>query len=179
MSYHGIYITTVDIPRTSLFDLPYGYELVITRVCGCVLYYNSGRREEEPRVVASEFPLSSDAGLKVEYGREVLCDSLPDALYANLEAQLVRLPEREDLGAPDGNLPDRQELSRIHRIGVAPKQVTVLVSPDTIDRMIERRLDHFDPGSGDIAVRLPVFQPEHEVDHERRHVETAVASLEG
>lgn len=62
---------------------------------------------------------------------------------------------------------------------MAPKQVTVLVSPDTIDRMIERRLDHFDPGSGGIAVSLPVFQPENEVDHERRHVETAVASLEG
>ncbi len=143
MSYHGIYITTVDIPRTSLFDLPYGYELVITRVCGCVLYYNSGSREEEPRVVASEFPLSSDAGLKVEYGREVLCNSLPDALYANLESQL-------------GRLPHQQEPSRIYRPGAIPAPVMQVT---------------FASGTGK-TVEVPVCD-------ERRHVETAVAALEG
>lgn len=130
MSYHGIYITTVDMPRTSLFDMPYGYELVISRVCGCVLYYRQGTRDEEPRVVASEFPLSSLGGMKVEYGNEVLCDSLPDTLYAEFVER--------------GN---RQEPSRQHR-GIERTSVEIVIDPA-------------------------------EICPERRHVETAVAALEG
>ncbi len=155
MSYHGIYITTVDMPRTSLFDMPYGYELVISRVCGCVLYYRQGTRDEEPRVVASEFPLSDKGGIKVEYGKEVLCNSLPDALYEALESRLAK-----------AHLPDHQEIARIHRYGVTPKIVEVEIP--NVDRVIER---HFDPGSGDIAIPFRVSEGE--------HIANAVAALEG
>lgn len=37
-SYHDLHITTAKIPRTSIFNLPYGYEVTCTRVGGWRLW---------------------------------------------------------------------------------------------------------------------------------------------
>ena len=38
MSYHDLHITTAQIPRTSIFNLPYGLQLQCTRVSGWELW---------------------------------------------------------------------------------------------------------------------------------------------
>lgn len=48
-SYHDLHITTATIPRTSIFDLPYGLEVTCNRVGGWGLW-NANRRQ-----VAGEF----------------------------------------------------------------------------------------------------------------------------
>lgn len=40
MSYHDLHVTTPDLERTSIFDLPFGYELICNRVGGWSLWYN-------------------------------------------------------------------------------------------------------------------------------------------
>ena len=37
-SYHDLYIATAEIPRTRLFDLPYGLEIACTRTTGWQLW---------------------------------------------------------------------------------------------------------------------------------------------
>jgi hypothetical protein len=36
-SYHDLHVTTADIPRTSIFNLPFGIEVTCTRVTGWIL----------------------------------------------------------------------------------------------------------------------------------------------
>jgi len=65
-SYHDVHITTEGIERTSIFNLPYGYELSCTRVGGWTLW------DPDQRKVAGEY----DAGLIVDIAGHVICDSL-------------------------------------------------------------------------------------------------------
>lgn len=37
-SYHDLHVTTKDIPRTSIFNLPYGLQVQCTRVAGWELW---------------------------------------------------------------------------------------------------------------------------------------------
>lgn len=48
-SYHDVYVTTANIERARLFDLPYGYELTCNRVGGWTLW---GPHEEQ---IAAEY----------------------------------------------------------------------------------------------------------------------------
>lgn len=38
MSYHDVYVTTADLGRRRLFDLPFGFELTCNRVAGWSLW---------------------------------------------------------------------------------------------------------------------------------------------
>ena len=67
-SYHDVYITTKDIPRTSIFDLPYGLELSCNRVGGWSLW-------DHGIAVGSEYE-AHDKGLIVDIAGHVIVDSL-------------------------------------------------------------------------------------------------------
>lgn len=67
-SYHDLHITTADIPRTSIFNLPYGYEVSCNRVGGWTLWLKDQK-------VAGEY----DAGLRLDVAGRVICDSLNEA----------------------------------------------------------------------------------------------------
>ena len=64
-SYHDLHVTTAHIPRTSIFNLPYGYEVSCNRVGGWCLWLNGQR-------VAGEY----DEGLRLDVAGQVICDSL-------------------------------------------------------------------------------------------------------
>ena len=64
-SYHDLHVTTANIPRTSIFDLPYGHEVSCNRVGGWTLWLNDQQ-------VASEY----GEGLRLDVAGQVICDSL-------------------------------------------------------------------------------------------------------
>jgi hypothetical protein len=67
-SYHDVHITTKDLPRTSIFDLPYGYEIACNRVGGWCVWFEDKR-------VGGEY----DEGLRLDVAGHVICDSLTTA----------------------------------------------------------------------------------------------------
>jgi len=67
-TYHDLHITTEKIPRTSIFDLPYGYEITCERIEGWSLWLKGV-------TVASEY---STPGLRLDVAGHVICDSLSD-----------------------------------------------------------------------------------------------------
>ena len=64
-SYHDLHITTNEIPRTSIFDLPYGYEVSTNRVGGWSVWFNDSQ-------VGGEY----GKGLILDVAGHVICDSL-------------------------------------------------------------------------------------------------------
>jgi hypothetical protein len=56
-SYHDLHITTAGIPRTSIFNLPYGLEVMCTRVSGWTLWDTHPDADSlvEPGLVAGEY----------------------------------------------------------------------------------------------------------------------------
>lgn len=52
-SYHDLHITTATIPRTSIHDLPYGYEVACTRVTGWQLWKFTGD-PRQAKLIAGE-----------------------------------------------------------------------------------------------------------------------------
>lgn len=80
-SYHDLHITTAEIERTSIFNLPYGYEVRCTRVTGWFLYDNGARmsphlREPEPSVLGGEYE-GPDKWLVLDVDGHVIVDSRP------------------------------------------------------------------------------------------------------
>ena len=69
-SHHDLYITTEHLPRQSIFNLSYGYEVTCTRVGGWKLWKTSGR---EPVEIAGEY---SQNGLRLDVAGHVIVDSL-------------------------------------------------------------------------------------------------------
>lgn len=67
-SYHDLHITTAQIPRTSIFNLPFGLEVSCNRVGGWSLWHGQEQ-------LAGEF---SDKGLLLDLSGVVICDSLTD-----------------------------------------------------------------------------------------------------
>lgn len=53
-SYHDLHITTAEIPRTSIFNLPYGYEVHCSRTAGWQLW-NMNDGYERARLIAGEY----------------------------------------------------------------------------------------------------------------------------
>lgn len=70
VSYHDVHITTEEIARTSIFDLPYGYELACTRVTGWQLTLGD-------QIIAGEY--EGDRWLIVDVAGHVVIDSTPDS----------------------------------------------------------------------------------------------------
>lgn len=64
-SYHDLHVTTAKIPRTSIFNLPYGYEVSCNRVGGWCLWFKDQQ-------VGGEY----GGGLRLDVGGRVICDSL-------------------------------------------------------------------------------------------------------
>lgn len=71
-SYHDLYITTRDIPRTSLFDLPYGYSVHCSRTTGWELWKRTPGTMTQ-NVIAGEY---QHRGLRLDVNGAVVCDSL-------------------------------------------------------------------------------------------------------
>lgn len=65
MNYYDLFVTTGNIPRTSIANLPFGYEVTCNRVGGWCLWVNN-------QLVAGEF----GKGLKLDVNGVVICDSL-------------------------------------------------------------------------------------------------------
>jgi hypothetical protein len=74
-SYHNLYITTAEIPRTRVFDLPYGLEISCTRDAGWRLW-DVGKGHDEATVIAGEF---DSQGLRLDIEGYVIVDSLTRA----------------------------------------------------------------------------------------------------
>lgn len=70
--YHDVHVTTAEIPRTSIFDLPFGYELTCNRVAGWRLWYSDGT-ELGDILLGGEY---HDKGLVVDVADHVILDSL-------------------------------------------------------------------------------------------------------
>lgn len=56
-SYHDLYVTTPEIPRTRLFDLPYGLQVTCSRVTGWQLW-ETALNIPDWRVLAGEYDVT-------------------------------------------------------------------------------------------------------------------------
>jgi hypothetical protein len=54
-SYHHLHVTTAQIPRARLFDLPYGLEVCCTRVSGWQLWRMTGPERAQGVLLAGEY----------------------------------------------------------------------------------------------------------------------------
>lgn len=71
-SYHDLHITTDDIPRTSIFNLPFGLEVSCTRVAGWQLW-NMWGGHANAKLLAGEY---DSKGLRLDIDGRVIVDSL-------------------------------------------------------------------------------------------------------
>ena len=72
MNFRDLYITTKDISRTAICDLPFSLEVVCTRVAGWQLW-NYHHKYGQHYIVAGEF---EKEGLILDINVEVIVDSL-------------------------------------------------------------------------------------------------------
>ena len=73
MSYHDLYVTTEEIPRTSIFDLPYGFSVECSRQTGWTLSFTN-LDTMGMRVVAGEY---NDNWMVLDVKGHVIVDSRP------------------------------------------------------------------------------------------------------
>lgn len=71
-SYHDLYITAADLPRSRLADLPFNVHVLCTRAGGWEVWHNPDRAGE-PQLLAGEY---SAAGLVLDVAGHVILDSL-------------------------------------------------------------------------------------------------------
>lgn len=71
-SYHDLYITAADLPRSRLADLPFNVHVICTRVGGWEVWHKPDRAGE-PQLLAGEY---SAAGLVLDVAGYVIVDSL-------------------------------------------------------------------------------------------------------
>jgi len=72
-SYHDLHITTAEIPRTSIFNLPYGLEVHCSRVTGWQLWRTATNLRDWTRL-AGEYA-GSDKWLVLDVDGTVIVDS--------------------------------------------------------------------------------------------------------
>lgn len=72
-SYHDLHITTATIPRTSIFNLPYGIEVSCNRVTGWQAWHRTESGSDV--VLAGEYE-GEGKGLRLDVGGHVIVDSL-------------------------------------------------------------------------------------------------------
>lgn len=77
-SHHDVHVTTSRMKRTSITDLPYGYELACTPTGGWVLWGPSSERAWTGQVSDGELGIASEygPGLRIDVAGHVICDSL-------------------------------------------------------------------------------------------------------
>jgi hypothetical protein len=71
-SYHDLHITTVDIPRTSIFDLPYNMEITCNRAAGWGLWDSSASDSSRWKMLAGEY---DPKWLRLDVAGYVIVDS--------------------------------------------------------------------------------------------------------
>jgi hypothetical protein len=71
-SYHDLYITTADLPRTSIFNLPFNVQVHCTRVGGWQVWHRPGDQGELVQL-GGEY---ADNGLRLDVDGHIICDSL-------------------------------------------------------------------------------------------------------
>lgn len=83
-SYHDLYVTTAEIPRTRIFDLPFGVEVSCNRVGGWCLWDTSQDRPsasdpwavyQTPKLLAGEY---GDKWLVLDVAGHVIVNSRDD-----------------------------------------------------------------------------------------------------
>lgn len=72
-TYHDLHITTVDIDRRSIFDLPFQLAVNCSRVAGWELW--DYRDSRNPRLLAGEYA-GEGKGLRLDVAGHVIVDSL-------------------------------------------------------------------------------------------------------
>lgn len=70
-SYHNLHVTTERIQRTSIFDLPYGFEVSCNRVSGWCLW----KTDSNPVMIAGEYDSN---WLVLDIDGHVIVDSRED-----------------------------------------------------------------------------------------------------
>lgn len=72
-SYHDLHVTTTDVPRTSIFNLPYGIQVTCSRVAGWELW-RTAMRPADWQLLAGEY---ADPGkwLVLDVDGHVIVDS--------------------------------------------------------------------------------------------------------
>ncbi len=73
MSYHNLFITTENIKRTSIFNLPYGYMVTCTRVTGWELWQTTDLNERLRKDIKTIENRSSQVLVAGEYHDYGLC----------------------------------------------------------------------------------------------------------
>lgn len=79
LSYHDLHVTTADIPRTSIFNLPYGLQVTCSRVSGWELWQyrdSPTRSRAEPALIAGEYE-GPGKWLVLDVAGTVIADSRP------------------------------------------------------------------------------------------------------
>lgn len=83
-SYHDLHITTAQIPRTSIFNLPYGVQVTCNRVAGWELWdmnqtqHSKGLPPSRGALVAGEYA-GPDEWLVLDVAGHAIVDSRRDA----------------------------------------------------------------------------------------------------
>lgn len=71
-TYHDLHITTHQIPRVSIFNLPYDLEVSCCRVTGWQLWRHVGGKAT---LLAGEYA-GAEQGLILDVAGHVICDSI-------------------------------------------------------------------------------------------------------
>lgn len=74
-SYHDLHITTEDLPRTSIFNLPFNVSVSCRRTTGWTVWHRPDDRGDE-RLLAGEYDTH---GLRLDVAGVIICDSLTTA----------------------------------------------------------------------------------------------------
>ena len=75
-THHALHITTETIARTSIFNLPFGVQVICTRAGGWEVWH-SERPPEAPTLIAAEYPAAYPvSGLRLDVAGHVIVDSL-------------------------------------------------------------------------------------------------------
>lgn len=73
LSYHDLHVTTQEIPRTSIFNLPYGVEVSCTRVTGWQVW-SMKHSQLDARLLAGEYD-GPEQWLVLDVDGHVILDS--------------------------------------------------------------------------------------------------------
>lgn len=79
-SYHDLHITTPDLPRTSIFNLPFNVQVTCTRAGGWQVWHRPVR-EAQDVILAGEYA-GNEKALRLDVAGHVIVDSLTAALEA-------------------------------------------------------------------------------------------------
>lgn len=76
LTYHDLHITTADLPRTSIFNLPYDVEVTCTRIGGWQVWRRFPETDiaAQPALVAGEYA-GPESWLVLDVAGHVIVDS--------------------------------------------------------------------------------------------------------